>query len=66
MFFAGIASSVYPLERFSSIDIIKQNYMSFIVIGTILLLTFTGWDRFIPGFGLPENARLKKNAGNDQ
>ena len=66
VFFAGIAPSVYPLERFSSIDIIKQNYMSFIVIGTILLLTFTGWDRFIPGFGLPENARLKKNAGKDQ
>ena len=59
VFFAGIASSVYPLVRFSSVDIIRYNYMSFIVIGSILLLTFTGLDRFIPGFGLPASAKLK-------
>ena len=62
VFFAGIASSVYPLVHFSSVDIITHNYMSFIVIGSILLLTFTGWDRFIPGFGLPAAARLKDTA----
>ena len=35
--------------------------MSFLVIGSIVLLTFTGWDRFIPGFGLPKNAKLKED-----
>ena len=68
VFFASIASVVYPLaadgsymeSRFTPIDIIGQNYTSFIMIGTILLLTFTGWDRFVPKFGVPKGARLKK------
>ena len=68
VFFASIASVVYPLaadgtyidNRFTPIDIISRNYTSFIMIGTILILTFTGWDRFIPKFGLPKGARLKK------
>lgn len=60
VFFAGIANAVYPLRQFTSIDIIGNNFMSYIVIGSILLLTFTGWDRFIPRFGLPKNVRLKK------
>ncbi len=62
VFFAGIASAVYPLQEFSSTDIIGHNYMSFIVVGSIILLTFTGLDRFVPFFGLPNKsqARLKK------
>ena len=60
VFFAGIASVVYPLYKFTPMDIISRNYTSFIMIGTILVLTFTGWDRFIPKFGLPKGARLKK------
>ncbi len=59
VFFAGIASAVYPLHTFTTIDIISQNYMSFIVVGSALLLTFTGWDRFIPGFRLPDDSRIK-------
>lgn len=63
VFFAGIASAVYPLQNFTPMDIITQNYLSFIVVGSILLLTFTGWDRLIPMFGLPDKtrARLRKN-----
>ena len=59
VFFAGIASTVYPLVDFTPIDIISQNYMSFIVVGSALLLTFTGLDRFIPGFRLPDSSRAK-------
>ena len=59
VFFAGIASAVYPLRTFTTIDIISQNYMSFIVVGSALLLTFTGWDRFVPGFRLPDDSRIK-------
>ncbi len=61
VFFATIATAVYPLKEggFSSLDIISRNYMSFLVVGTMLLLTFTGLDRLIPGFGLPKSARLR-------
>lgn len=59
VFFASIASAVYPLQTFSPSDIISQNYLSFIVVGSLLLLTFTGLDRFIPMFGLPGKDRAK-------
>ena len=58
IFFAKIASAVY-IENFESVDILKQNYLGWLIVGTALLLTFTGWDRFVPGFGLPKTARLK-------
>ena len=62
VFFASIASAVYPLQEFTPINIISQNYMSLIVVGSLLLLTFTGLDRFIPMFALPgkKKATLKK------
>ena len=62
VFFAGIASVVYPLQKFTPINIISRNYTSFLMIGSILILTFTGWDRFIPRFGLPKGARIKKQS----
>lgn len=60
VFFSSIANAVYPLQTFTTFDIISKNYMSFLVIGSIFLLTFTGWDRFIPMFGLPRSAKLRK------
>ena len=62
VFFAGVASIVYPLYNFTPMDIVKLNFTSFIMIGSIILLTFTGWDRFLPRFGLPKSARLKKTS----
>jgi Na+/H+ antiporter NhaC len=61
-FYVGIASSIYPLHQFVATDIIKFNFMAFVAVGSILLLTVTGWDRFIPKFGLPREpaVRLKK------
>lgn len=53
LFYASICNAVFPLETFTPIDIIKYNFMAFIAIGTIFLLTFTGWDRFIPLFKMP-------------
>lgn len=62
VFFTSIANAVYPIRAipFTSLDIISRNYLSFLIVGSILLLTFTGWDRFIPGLALPKNIRLKK------
>lgn len=61
-FFVGIASAVYPLHKFMPLDIIKYNFMAMIAVGTILIFTLTGLDRFIPLFKLPSepNVRLKK------
>ena len=61
VFFAGIASAVYPIRYFSPLDILGHNYLAWLIVGTALLLTFTGWDRFVPGFGLPRTAKLNKH-----
>ena len=63
VFFAGIATAVYPLKEYTPIDIIGHNYLSFIIVGSLLILTFTGLDRFIPMLALPsdDRVRLKKN-----
>lgn len=59
VFFAGIASAVYPLQVFTPVDIIGHNYLSFIVVGSLLLMTFTGLDRFVPMLALPGSDRVK-------
>ena len=63
VFFAGIASAVYPLQTFTPVDIIGHNYLSFIVVGSLAILTFTGLDRFVPMLALPgkDRIRLKKS-----
>ena len=68
VFFASIATAVYPIRDggFSSMDIIGHNYLGYLIVGSALLLSFMGWDRFIPGFALPKTARLKKNAEAEQ
>ena len=62
VFFATVVNAVYPMfdEPITPLQIISQNYLSFLFVGSILLLTFTGWDRFVPGLALPKNIRLKK------
>ena len=60
VFFASIATAVYPLHSFTPVEIISRNFTSFLIVGTILFLTFTGLDRFIPGFALPKDAKLRK------
>jgi len=64
-FYVGIASSVYPLHKFAALDIIKFNFMAFVAVGSILLLTLTGWDRFIPKFGLPSEPAVRLKKGNN-
>lgn len=61
-FYVGIANAVYPLYNFVPFDLMKYNFMAIIAVFSILLLTLTGWDRFIPLFKLPSepNVRLKK------
>lgn len=62
-FYIGIANVVYPLHEFMARDIIQFNIMAFVAVLSILLLTLTGLDRFIPLFRLPKEpaVQLKKN-----
>lgn len=66
-FYVGIASTVYPLYEFQAVDIIRYNFLAMIAVGSILLLTITGWDRFIPLFKLPTEpeVRLKNHREKD-
>ena len=61
-FYVGIAANVYPLHEFSAMDIIRYNFMAMTAVFSIIILTFTGLDRFIPLFKLPAepDVRLKK------
>ena len=60
VFFLAIASAVYPIAEIGIWDIIVNNFMSMVSVVTVLILSFTGWDRFIPLFGLPEVPLKKK------
>ncbi|MDD4365208.1 MAG: Na+/H+ antiporter NhaC family protein, partial [Synergistales bacterium] len=63
--FVGISLSVYPLaEALSPMSIIGYNYMAWIAVVSMLLLTLTGLDRFIPLFKIPSepDVHLKKHA----
>lgn len=62
-YYVGIAVGVYPLIELAPIDFLKYNFMAYIAVFSLLILTFTGWDRFIPLFRLPKEpaVRLKKS-----
>lgn len=66
-FYVGIAAGVYPLQKLVPTDFLRYNFMAYIAVGSLLLLTFTGWDRFIPLFKMPQEpvVRLKKRAKQD-
>ena len=63
-FYVGIAANVYPLFDFANTDFIKYNFMAMIAVASMLILTLTGADRFVPLFGLPKEpvVQLKKKA----
>jgi len=58
-FYVAIAAAVYPLFEFTALGIIKYNFMAMIAVGSMLLLTLTGLDRFIPLFSLPSEPKVR-------
>ena len=60
-FFMGIVYAVYPAAEGSVtvMDIITHNYLSWIAVVSMLLLTVTGLDRFIPLFGIPSEPEVE-------
>lgn len=65
IYYVGLCAAVYPLASFTAFDLISMNFFAWISIGSLLILTLTGWDRFIPKFGIPSEpeVRLRKNTG---
>lgn len=62
VFYVGIATAVYPLFDFNVMSIIAHNYLAWIAVFSMLILTITGADKYIPLFRLPREpeAKLKK------
>jgi Na+/H+ antiporter NhaC len=62
-YYVGIASGVYPLVKITNMDFLRYNFIAYIAVISMLVLTVFGWDRFIPLFGLPTEpkVRLKKS-----
>ena len=60
-FFMGIVYAVYPMAEgaVSVIDVILHNYLSWIAVLSMLLLTLTGFDRFIPLFSIPHEPEVE-------
>ncbi|MEG0584502.1 MAG: Na+/H+ antiporter NhaC family protein, partial [Cetobacterium sp.] len=65
-FYLGIANAVYPLHVFNAMDLIRFNFMAFIAVGSILILTLTGLDRLIPRFGLPSEPDVRLRQAHEE
>lgn len=59
LFYTAICNAVFPLVEFTPFDIIRLNFMAFFSVGSLFILTATGWDRFIPLFKLPQEPDVK-------
>jgi len=62
VFYASIANAVYPLYTFTPMDIVSKNVMGLVAVSSMLILTFTGLDKYVPMFKIPEEpvVKLKK------
>ena len=62
VFYVSLANAIFPMYEFTPATFITHNIMAIVACVSIIVLTFTGLDRFIPGFKLPSepNVRLKK------
>lgn len=58
-YYLSVSRTVYPLFDFQPIAIAQYNYMAILCVVSLLVLTFTGWDRFIPLFKLPSEPDVK-------
>lgn len=58
-FYLGIVAIVYPIQEFAPVDIIKYNFIAYIAVISMLVLTLTGLDRFIPLFALPSEPKVR-------
>ncbi len=60
-YFVGVTVAVYPMAKdsISILDMIAHNYLAWIAVLSMLILTLTGLDRFIPLFRLPSESEVQ-------
>ena len=60
-FFMGIVDAVYHVSdgTINAVDVIMHNYLAWIAVLSMLLLTLTGLDRFIPMFSIPREPEVE-------
>lgn len=67
VFYTAIANAVFPIYTFLPTDIIRMNIMGMVAVSSMLILTFSGLDKYIPLFKLPSEPEvtLKKSIENN-
>ena len=67
-YYVGIAMGVYPLMELVPLDFLRYNFLAYIAVISLLLLTLTGLDKYIPLFKMPTEpaVKLKKAAKKDE
>ena len=58
-YYLGIIGIVYPIYEFKPIDLIQYNFIAYIAVISMLVLTLTGLDRLIPLFALPVEPKVR-------
>src|SRR3712207_2438426 len=58
-FYLGIVSIVYPIQTFVPFDIIRYNFIAYVAVGSMLILTLTGLDKLVPLFALPSEPKVR-------
>lgn len=59
IYYVGLCGVIYPLVNFTAMDLLSLNFFAWISIGSLLILTLTGWDRFIPKFAIPKEPEVR-------
>lgn len=59
IFFTGMSMAVYPLYKFTPMQLVLNNYFCLISVVSMMVLTLTGWDRFVPLFRLPREPEVE-------
>lgn len=58
LYYTGLAMAVYPLATLTAFDLIKYSYLAWVSIISLLVLTYTGWDRFVPLLRMPDESKV--------
>ncbi|MDO5734439.1 MAG: Na+/H+ antiporter NhaC family protein [Eubacteriales bacterium] len=58
-YFLSVSAMIYPLAEFSFAKMVRHNYMAMVSVLSLLLLTLTNTDRFLPNFATPTEPEVK-------
>lgn len=58
-YFLSVSGMIYPLASFSFGQMVRYNYLAMISVSSLLLLTLTNTDRFLPHFATPREPEVQ-------